>query len=273
MGPIMRWLDSLPLWQLGILLIILFISSALLGRLLRKMGHVAEKETDPGLIVSSTLGLMALLLGFTVSMAVGRYDGRKTATLVEANAIGTFVYRTDLLPPETRTAVQATLSRYIDARLAVGAEHATATDVAEAERLTVSLQGELWRQLLAAGAGMSDGQSRLLYDSANEMFDMGTARSASLANRLPPTLILLLFFFPCAILVLIGYINGDALGSHLIASIELVVLLALVLLLIADLNTPRSGSILVPETLLLDVKDQLQLAQARPATPVIPPTQ
>jgi len=44
------------------------------------------------------LGLLALLLGFTFSMSMQRYDDRSQAVIEEANAIGTAVLRVQLLP-------------------------------------------------------------------------------------------------------------------------------------------------------------------------------
>ena len=67
----------------------------------------------------------------------------------------------------------------------------------------------------------------------------------------------LLILFPIASLVLIGYVGERSVGVHFMASTELILLLTLVLLLIADLNRPRSGTILTPMTPLLDLERQL----------------
>ena len=54
-------------------------------------------------IQGATLGLLALLLGFTFAMAMSRYDTRKQMVLDESNAIGTTFLRAQLLPEPTRT--------------------------------------------------------------------------------------------------------------------------------------------------------------------------
>ena len=46
----------------------------------------------------SLLGLLALLLGFSFSLALGRYDDRSVAVITEANAIGTAYLQTCFLP-------------------------------------------------------------------------------------------------------------------------------------------------------------------------------
>ena len=83
----------------------------------------------------------------------------------------------------------------------------------------------------------------------------------ALANRLPPTLVALLILFPVASLVLIGYVSGQLVGAHFLASTELILLLTLVLLLIGDLNRPRSGTISTPQTPLLEVQAQIIAAR------------
>lgn len=59
----------------------------------------ATTEDDFNLILGATLTLLGLLIGFTFSMASGRYDRRKNFEEEEANAIGTEYIRADLLPP------------------------------------------------------------------------------------------------------------------------------------------------------------------------------
>ena len=57
-----------------------------------------EERADFGVVLSATLTLLGLLIGFSFSMAVSRYDQRKNLEEAEANAIGTEYVRADLLP-------------------------------------------------------------------------------------------------------------------------------------------------------------------------------
>ncbi|WP_199554504.1 bestrophin-like domain [Sandaracinobacteroides hominis] len=249
----------MPLLVLGPLFFLIFYGAAYLGRWLGKRVDRTDKDKEPGLIVSASLGLLALLLGFTVSMAVSRYDNRRAAVVQEANAIGTFMLRTDLMPEAVRAPTLAALDRYVAARVKVGRMGEGISEVRDAGRITTQAQAEMWREVMQVRQHVPEESVKiLLVESANGMFDMATVRDAALANRLPPTLVLLLIFFPIASLILIGYAGGDSLGMHLVASTELVLLLTLVLLLIADLNRPRSGSIITPQAALLDVQAQVK---------------
>jgi hypothetical protein len=267
MQEVTRLLESIPLWALGILLFLLFSLAAFCGRWLRVRMAPSKDVGEPGLVVSASLGLLALLLGFTVSMAVARYDGRRAATLNEGNAIGTFLYRTDLMPAELRASTLAQLDRYVSARIAVGRMGESREAVEKARAETAAAAQRMWAYIVEVGPRVPDTAVRLLVvESVNQMFDAATARDAALANTLPGTLVVLLIVFPIASLVLIGYVSGDSVGAHFMASTELILLLTLVLLLIADLNRPRSGTIATPIAPMLDAQDQLKAIMARNAS-------
>jgi hypothetical protein len=256
--------EEIPLWLLGLGLFLLFAASAEAGRRLGLRAGSGAGE-DAGYVVSASLGLLALLLGFTVSMAVARFEDRRIATTAEANAIGTFIYRADLLPPDLRRQTLAALDAYVDARLDVARIGAAADGVARAKAITAQASARLWQQFLASGAAVPDTAVRILVvESANQMFDAATLRDAALGNRLPATLVMLLIFFPVASLILIGYVSKGAKGVHVMASTEMILLLTLVLLLIADLDRPRSGTIFNSQAVIMDVRAQLDAALARP---------
>lgn len=264
MESLTRTLESMPLWLLGLSLFALFWLAAYFGRWVRGFSKGEKTGDEPGLIVSASLGLLALLLGFTVSMAVSRYDGRRAATLEEANAIGTFVYRTDLMPPEHRAATLAELDRYVDARIAVGRMGESREVVDAAHQQTSAAAQRMWGYMVKVGPQVPDTAVRmLLVESVNQMFDAATSRDAALGNTLPGTLVVLLILFPVASLALIGYTSGESIGAHFMASTELILLLTLVLLLIADLNRPRSGTIATPIAPMLEVQEQLKASIAR----------
>ena len=258
--------EAVPLWMLGILLFGILWCCAWIGRWLRRRAGDAPASGDSGLIISSTLGLLALLLGFTVSMAVSRYDGRRAATVAEANTIGTLTYRADMLPPAARTQLLTGLKKYTEARISVGRLGESRTVVADATARSGMAAQDMWDGIMRVGRDVPDTAVRILIvESANQMFDAGVVRDASLANRLPSTLVILLLLFPMASMVLVGYVRGEQSGAQLMASTELILLLTLVLLLIADLNRPRSGTIAIPVRPLVDAAEQIAGSLQRPS--------
>ena len=73
---------------------------------------------DFGHILTATLTLLALLIGFIFLMATTRYDQRKNYEEEEANAIGTEYARAGLLPAADAAKVRALLLAYLDQRIA-----------------------------------------------------------------------------------------------------------------------------------------------------------
>ncbi len=82
--------------------------------------HPGSQDTDT-FSLSAVLGLLALLIGFTFSLALQRYDARRELVIAEANALGTTWLRSDLLEPAPRQQLRQVLRRYVANRVAFGA--------------------------------------------------------------------------------------------------------------------------------------------------------
>ena len=93
--------------------------AAYVGDLLRRTVKPVktEERADLDTVLTATLTLLALIIGFTFSMAVSRYDLRKNYEEAEANAIGTEFLRADLLPAEDAANMRRLLRGYIDQRV------------------------------------------------------------------------------------------------------------------------------------------------------------
>src|SRR5262245_54435690 len=106
-----RWLTYAPLWEIGLFLIGGMFLAGLLGawsrrRFERRGGDEKEEGSgQEGYVVSAVMGLLALLVGFTFSMAIDRFDTRREHVLTEANAIGTTYLRTQLLEEPHRARI------------------------------------------------------------------------------------------------------------------------------------------------------------------------
>lgn len=106
-----------------------------------------QQEFDDG-IKSQThanqagmLGLLALLMGFSFSMVLQRFDGRSSATIEESNAIGTAYLRIGLLPEPQAAQMYSLVFSYVDSRIAGGRVDLSETADREAVTArTLSLQ-------------------------------------------------------------------------------------------------------------------------------------
>src|SRR5262245_64671800 len=108
----------------------------------------AEMREDFGIIVAATLTLLGLIVGFTFSMALGRYDQRKNYEEEEANAIGTEYLRAGLLPAADAAKVRSLLLNYLDQRI-LFYETRDEQQLSKIDAQTAKLKAELWSAVQA----------------------------------------------------------------------------------------------------------------------------
>ena len=109
----------------------------------RLRSQVGEAREDFVVVQGATLTLLGLIIGFTFSMAIGRYDLRKNYEEAEANAIGTAYLRADLLPVEDAAKIRSLLLRYLDQRVLFYTRQ-DPQDLKQVDAATAKLQAELW---------------------------------------------------------------------------------------------------------------------------------
>jgi hypothetical protein len=200
-----------------------------------------------GTIQGALLALFALLLGFTFSMAIARYDLRKQAVVREANAIGTAFLRVGLLPAGERQRATELFRRYANVRL--NATTRSTTDTHEQLALEAEagrLQTNLWD--LATAAAEADVRSvpvGLFVQALNDMIDSMGEQDAARYNTVPETVILLLLGFAVLAIGIVGFGNGLVGSRALGATGVLVTVIVMVIMLIVDLDRPGRGLIRV----------------------------
>jgi hypothetical protein len=107
--------------ELGLIILGIVLGTTLLGVFLgRRLRAHAESLREPfGVVQAALLGLVALILAFGLTMAVGRYDQRVAAVVEDANAIGTTYLRAQTLAEPMRTESLDLLRRYTDTSIAL----------------------------------------------------------------------------------------------------------------------------------------------------------
>ena len=218
------------------------------GRMTQKR-LVELKKSQINAIQASMLALLALVLGFTFSLSLQRYDDRARAVVDEANAIGTTYLRTYLLPESVRAEAQKLTGEYIDYRLQAGSVSLNQLE----ERTSVVVESdtkleELWR--LTSRAAREDGgpvTSGMFLTSLNETIDAFGSRDATIKRHVPELVLLLLFATFILTGTVIGYANGAEDHRPSIAAYILAFLIAMLVFIIIDLDRPRRGFIEVSQ--------------------------
>lgn len=224
-----------------------------------------EKEQPVGAMVASILGLVALVLGFTFSMAANRFDARRMAVLEEANAIGTTYLRARLLPEPERQEVVRLLRKYVDQRVALSHDEAVDDAIARSEEI----HGLLWQQAAAAAAKDTGSiMTGIFIQSLNDVIDLHSKRVlVGLRSRIPFVLWAGLFCLAVLGMMSVGYQAALSLTRRSPAMIGLVFAFSVVLLLIADLDRGQEGLLRVSQQAMID----LQASIADGGTTTLPP--
>src|ERR1700723_379155 len=137
-------LTNFPLVVLVVSFLVLFLAGAI-GTSFRKRKHLADNAVgaDAGLVLGATLTILGLIIGFTFSMAISRYEQRKNYEEAEANAIGTEYVRAGLLPVADAARARALLAKYTDQRIRFYGARDDGR-LRQIDAATAQLQTDLW---------------------------------------------------------------------------------------------------------------------------------
>ncbi len=209
-------------------------------------------------IQGAMLGLLALMLGFTFSMAMSRFEVRKQLVLEEANAIGTTFLRAQLLPEPSRQEVSRLLRQYVKVRLDFYQAGIDPKKLHESRNMTEQLHKQLWFHAIDLGG--KDPRAipvGLFIQSLNEVIDLHAKRINALENHVPEIILMLLYFVAIIVTGLIGYGCGLGGKRNFFVTLTASMLIASVILVIIDLDRPRRGLIKVSQQRLLELRDSL----------------
>jgi hypothetical protein len=248
-------------------LLVLILSASEIGfRLGRKSGSKTDEkiEAQISVVEGALIGVLGLLLAFTMSMAVARFEARRELVVDEANAIGTSWLRTHLLPEPQSSNIANLLQEYVDIRVQFGEGDGNIKRVQQLRREGQRLQGKFWS--IAAAYVQTDPQpvkTSLLLQSLNQTIDLEAARWAALQNQVPSAVIYVNMMLAVMTSFLVAYSFGTNGLRHQMSMWSLAFAIIAVLGVIIDLDRPRRGFIRVSQQPLIDLQRQLQ----NPASP------
>jgi hypothetical protein len=214
----------------------------------RKPNLAEDARQDLDLIVARALTLLGLIIGFSFSMAISRYDQRKTYEEAEANAIGTEYVRADLLSAAGAERVRALLKEYVDQRVLF---YGTC-DEGELQRInarTAQLHSELWSTVMGPTATERTAVLALAVSGMNDVLN-SQGYTQAIWSESPPGAWLLMAAVAICSNLLVGYCTRRP-GAGIIRSMVLPFVLSISFFAIADIDSPRRGLIRVrPQNLI-----------------------
>jgi hypothetical protein len=253
--PMSRLPDS-P-WLVFVISLAAFWLCTLLGVLVRRKheAHGGHAPEPFGIVLTASLTLLGLIVGFTFSMAVSRYDLRKAYEEGEANAIGTEYLRAGLLPADDAALTRTLLRSYLDQRILL--YHSRNEERRAETRLRITqLQNQLWSAVQHAAVTQPSALTALAAAGMNDVLNSQSYTQAAWWNRIPDAAWALMGLIALLCNVMVGYAAKGASARSLLLVI-LPVLLAIAFLLIADIDSPRGGVIRVSAQNLLSLSEQM----------------
>lgn len=236
--------------------------SALIGFIIRRApGLVLPSKNQDGqeaYVVSAVLGLLALLMGFTFSLALNRYEDRRELVLQEANAIGTAYLRAQFLEEDNRDEVSTILADYAENRLELAGSRTERTPALLARNNQLLV--DLWSATVKVPAISGNTPiSGLFVGSVNEVIDLDAARKNARAAKVPSAVYstLLIYIFIAA--AILGYSLVGFWARF--AALVLFFLLSLSMMLIIDIDRPLVGTLREQQE---PMEDLVQFLEERP---------
>jgi len=235
------------------------IVAALAGFLIRRVPGLiikkaGEDEGQEAYVVSAVLGLLALLMGFTFSLALDRYEDRRDLVLQESNAIGTAFLRTQLLPEPSRSKNADILYEYTQNRIELAGEQDGRFAGLMARNDTLLRQ--LWDETVSVVEILGSTPIATSYvSSVNEVIDVDASRKEARQARVPSVVYAALLVFIMLSAGILGYVLVG-LWSR-IAAVLLFLLFTLALLLIIDIDRPLVGSLRESQQPMIGLRDAM----------------
>ena len=231
-------------------LFLLWVSAWIGNSILRGRWTLDEdSRSDFGVLLTATLTLLGLIIGFSFSMAITRYDQRKACEEAEANAMGTEYSRAGLLPAADAAKVRSLLKAYLDQRVSfyVTRDSLRLRDI---NSQTDRLQKQLWDAVEAPAVTQPTPVVALAVAGMNDVLNTQGYTQAAWWNRIPTAAWALMALMAMVCNAMVGY-GARKTAARAGVLLVLPLILSTSFFLIADIDSPRGGIIhVVPQNLL-----------------------
>ena len=221
----------LAAWQIG----------RCMGRRLRGKDGVKPSKFD-----DASIGLLSLLLAFSFGTSIAKHDQRRLAVVADANAIGGFYTCASMLKEPSGTKLQAVIRQYAQLRFDLSRRRPRPGDLEEA----LARFGGMHDQMTAlVEQAVSEGTPIAvpLTNALNSVTSNQTSRLAAYRDRLPSSIVFLLFTCAIVAALLIGREQGIEGSTDVAGMVCFILLVSIAVYVTLDLNRPENGLIRVSQ--------------------------
>jgi hypothetical protein len=212
-------------------------------------------------VEGAVFGLMGLLIAFTFSGAVSRFEARRQVIVQEANAIGTAYLRLDLLPAGTQPKLREDFRNYVDARLSVYKKLPNFKAANAELARSAAVQEEIWEQAIAGCKEVnSPSVTSLMLSSLNEMIDISTTRTQASRMHPPGIVFVMLVVLVLASSLLAGYSMSAGKVPSRLHTVGFAVIMSIAVYVILDIEFPRVGLVRIEsaDQILVDLRNGMK---------------
>jgi hypothetical protein len=239
-------LTDVPGWLIALALAGLMVVAWSIGWRSGKRMTAEQRAIPASKFNEAIMALLGLLLAFTFSMSVGKHDQRRQMVVTDSNAIGDFYTCASLVKEPIRGQLQAAIRDYAEHRLDLG--KTPMNDATFRQKLDECVVKQNRMQALVEEAVNAQTPVVVpLVNTLNEVTSSHAARLAATRDRLPWSIVLLLFLTALVSTVLVGRQQGASGEWHPRGTAGYILLVTLTVGVILDLNQPRRGLITVSQ--------------------------
>ena len=252
----------------GVTAVAVFVGILLALKLGRWLGQRAiasdgrAVQPNVGSLEGAVFALLGLLIAFTFSGALQRFDSRRVQVVQEANSIGTAWSYLDLVPASAQPKLRSSFRAYVDARIAAYRALPDIEKAKSALALSRELQGDVWEQAVAATRqkDANPAATIVLMPELQNMFSLATARLAATQIHPPTVIYQMLIALALVVAVLAGYQAAGERGYDWIHKIAFAGIVAATVYVILDIEYPRLGFVRIDaiDRVLVDVREGMK---------------
>lgn len=248
-------------WELGLVSALILAATIEAGYRMSTHFRIQQNPDRKDQMVAIRDGLfvlVSLLLGFTLALSAPRFADRRSLLIEEVNAIGTTYLRASTLPQPYRGQAEQLLRQYVDIRLDLDNAGLSTSRMKGAVERAKQIQQRLWAGVVEVTKTDRSAVSASYLSSLNQTIDLHEQRLSALENRIPRAVWLLIF----SVSIITVFTRGLTLERRFWLTLVLAPLtIAIVVALIADLDTPSSGLIQLDQRAMQRLKIEITPSQ------------
>jgi hypothetical protein len=260
-------LAAIDPWLFYPLTILMVLAGAWLGRRLGVRARARDPDNADHLPAAQSvlLGLLSLMIGFTLNVSLARWQARQTAVLHETNAIETALSRATLLPGEDAGQARALLIDYLRVRIALGAPGGRPRTREVLSDRSESLQRGLWEEGRQATAhGVQPIPVAAFVASLDALGEAHQERLAADHTDIPETVVVTLYGLAIVAFGYLGFVGGAKGAVNSVSNAVLAVAFVTVITVVDDLDQPDAGLTAVSQRSLIGLERSSSPTAARP---------